>query len=1212
MKNPRKIIKIPHVAQFLVRTSIIVVLMIFSGATIALTVDRAELAGTDLRVEGENAVDNATVTVTSSNDTASDSADDRGRYRVRTSGFTAPDCLVTVTDGAGTVTTNLSGCTPSGLPPPPPPPPPPNQPPTANAGADMTVIDADGDDIESVALDGSLSSDDNAIASFNWQELGLTIATGINPTVDLTVGAHTITLIVTDNDGASDQDFVVMTVAEQPPPLPNQPPIANAGANITAIDTDDDGLEDVTLNGSLSDDIDGTIASYEWTEGALLLATGQNPMVTFNIGAHTITLTVTDNEGATGTDQVLVTVEGPPPPQQELTTPDAILESDQVWSGTFDYPLMGASVASAGDVNGDGFDDVVVGALGWDTAIGLFDEGAAFVFLGGPGGIVSGNPLTAHAVIEATEASAEFGTSVAGAGDVNGDGFADIIVGAPLTTSSGLSVSGAAYIFHGSAQGITASTVDDADAVIESKQIGGQMGRAVAGAGDVNGDGFDDVIVGASIYGKPFDPPIPNQGSGQQGAAFVFLGSSTGIVGTDPATAHASLVPWVEGAPTQINSRFGIAVSSAGDINGDGFDDVIIGAPLWNLARPWPGTGSDDKPQEGAAFIFLGSANGIVGNDPTNAHAQIESNILDAFLGNTVSGAGDLNADGFDDVIIGAIGFPFDDPLLGAQAQNGAFFIFLGSATGISGTNPADAQTMIQGGEFDVWVGRRVASAGDIDGDGFDDVIVTAKDFPGSFPNEGLAYIFRGSLSGIAATSLADAHIRIRSNAPDRGLGSSVATGFFDEDALPDIIVGVTGYTGGQTREGAAFVYHAIPSANPPNQPPVADAGANFNVVDNDNDGVENVALDGSGSFDVDGTITSYQWHDGATLIATSVQANSTLSIGNHTVILTVTDDQGGTGTDSVLIRVLAGAANLPPTANAGLDQTVTDADGDGFETVTLDGSLSSDPDGTIVDYIWREGGSTLGLGATLTTSLAVGEHLILLQVNDNNGSGSQDGVTITVLAGAANQNPTANAGADQTVTDTDDDGFETITLNGSLSADTDGTIVSYLWSEGGAMLGTGITLNTSLAVGTHTITLQVTDDDGASNQDTVMITVDAAAPPPPPPPPPPDTPMGDVAISGTTSTNRGDDISFTVTLTNTGDSPITSVQLSLSASPANRVKKLSPGGTVSKADIPVGGSMSQTWTARANRQGSATVTATGLSNGVILDTAPLSLTVSK
>lgn len=137
---------------------------------------------------------------------------------------------------------------------------------------------------------------------------------------------------------------------------------------------------------------------------------------------------------------------------------DAILESNQPDTGGFDAAAFGGSVAIAGDVNGDGFDDVIVGARGWDLDTGLADEGAAFVFLGSTTGIVGSDPATAHAVIIGDQAHSEFGTSVAGAGDVNGDGFDDIIVGAPFYLGTyfadpTLSVKGAAFVFYGGALG---------------------------------------------------------------------------------------------------------------------------------------------------------------------------------------------------------------------------------------------------------------------------------------------------------------------------------------------------------------------------------------------------------------------------------------------------------------------------------------------------------------------------------------------------------------------------------------------------------------------------------------------------------------------------------------------------------------------------------------------------------------------------------------
>ena len=157
------------------------------------------------------------------------------------------------------------------------------------------------------------------------------------------------------------------------------------------------------------------------------------------------------------------------------------------------------SVAGAGDVNGDGYDDLIVGAPGF----GLFDEngyaytGAAFVFFGSASGIQSGAPGATVARIASdhtpyTNNHSAFGTSVAGVGDLNGDGFADVVVGAPYQ-NDGQQNPGAIYVFLGSATGIVATDAGMAAAKLESGSLNSWVGWSEAGAGDVNGDGYDDL-----------------------------------------------------------------------------------------------------------------------------------------------------------------------------------------------------------------------------------------------------------------------------------------------------------------------------------------------------------------------------------------------------------------------------------------------------------------------------------------------------------------------------------------------------------------------------------------------------------------------------------------------------------------------------------------------------------------------------------------------
>ncbi|MBN2584040.1 MAG: PKD domain-containing protein [Planctomycetes bacterium] len=187
----------------------------------------------------------------------------------------------------------------------------------------------------------------------------------------------------------------------------------------------------------------------------------------------------------------------------------------------------------------------------------------------------------------------------------------------------------------------------------------------------------------------------------------------------------------------------------------------------------------------------------------------------------------------------------------------------------------------------------------------------------------------------------------------------------------------------------------------------------------------------------------------------------------------------------AVHIYTYPALVNMSPVADPGLDQNANDSDLDGYETVTLDGTDSFDADGSLVSYVWVENSTPIATGSTAQVSLSTGEHEITLVVTDDDSATGSDTVIVTV-----NVPPVADAGSDQEVEDTDNDGYETITLDGSDSSDSDGTIASYVWSEGGTEIATGETASVVLVAGTHNITLTVTDYDGGTDSDDVEVEV--------------------------------------------------------------------------------------------------------------------------
>ncbi len=282
------------------------------------------------------------------------------------------------------------------------------------------------------------------------------------------------------------------------------------------------------------------------------------------------------------------------------------------------------------------------------------------------------------------------------------------------------------------------------------------------------------------------------------------------------------------------------------------------------------------------------------------------------------------------------------------------------------------------------------------------------------------------------------------------------------------------------------------------NLPPIANAGAGQTITLPTN----SVTVDGSASKDQDGTITAYAWSQTSGPSAATIASPATVSTGIsglqqgiYIFALKVTDNSGATASDTLTITVNA-AANLPPVANAGSSKSITLP----VNSVTLDGSLSSDPDGTISSYSWIQvtgpSASTLtGATASVATAsnLVAGQYTFQLTVTDNKGASSSAQVKITVSA-AGPQPPVANAGANQTITLP----TNSVTIDGSGSTASSGSIASYVWSESSGPSAVSLT-NTAqdvlnnLKAGIYIFLLTVTDNTGGTASDSVTITVNAA-----------------------------------------------------------------------------------------------------------------------
>ncbi len=355
-------------------------------------------------------------------------------------------------------------------------------------------------------------------------------------------------------------------------------------------------------------------------------------------------------------------------------------------SGEETRDFFGYSIDCAGDVNGDSWQDFIVGAYQQGES---GDPSKAYLFFGGPDAdsepdcTVYGSPIRDY-----------FGYAVAGAGDLDGDGFGDFVVGAD-DAEGGL---GRAYFYLG---GSSPDTIPDA--IVTGLLEHGHLGASAAGLGDVNGDGFDDVIVGAHSI---------NAGDLSFGYAELFCGGESFdgerkllIIGQSPY------------------SMFGWSVTGTGDVNGDGYNDWLIGAKTDNAGGY----------QAGRAYLYFG------GNPPDSVPDIIYTGEDEGDLfGMDVAAIGDIDLDGHPDIAVGAAAAGPD--------EQGRVYVYLGSPEGPDSDPDIILTGEYSGDEF----GRSVAGTGDWNLNGLPDLIVGAKKNDEAGFNAGKIFVYELPLVSVS------------------------------------------------------------------------------------------------------------------------------------------------------------------------------------------------------------------------------------------------------------------------------------------------------------------------------------------------------------------------------------------------------------------------------------------------------------------------------
>lgn len=653
---------------------------------------------------------------------------------------------------------------------------------------------------------------------------------------------------------------------------------------------------------------------------------------------------------------------------------------------------LGRSVAIIGDWNGDGVDDWAVGATGMEGS-----QGQVYVVFGQSGNYASpldvsslngSNGFTLTNDSASSNSSERLGWAIQSAGDVNGDGLDDLLVGAHYEYDGGRH--GAAYLLYGRSSGFYAnvdiSEMNGSNGTRFYDENSGYLGESVSRAGDINGDGIDDLILGS-----------PGN-DGYSGSSYIVFGKSGGFGAEfDLSTLNGS-----DGFLLDGDRKFGTSVAGIGDINGDGIDDLAAGA-------------HEIDGYAGAGFVLFGSNSAFsstldvtTGLNGSNGFRLSGADGYDA-AGYSIAGAGDVNGDGIDDLIIGASAA--ENP---SDAGTGAAYVVFGKTTGFSsnvnlgslnGSNGFGMYGVFNGGS----TGTAVSAAGDVNGDGIDDLIVGAYNERPDRDKTGAAYVVFGRKSGFAKDLYLgnldgnDGFTIQGGNEYDK-LGDKNAVGGggdINGDGIDDVIVGAWGDDTTDGNAGAAYVVYGqkAPQLN-------FEGSADDDIlIGNEEDNVmkgyagEDILIGRKGNDNLQGGT------DDDVLIGGS--GNDLLNGGGGIDVMT-----GKRGNDTYLVdRLSDQVVELPGQGNDTVKSTSSYRLGENIEKLVLTGG--------------KKRNATGNSGANTISGNRVANVLSGLEGNDKlyGGKGND-----RLYGGAGRDTLTAGSGADRFCIQNKSEGIDTVT----------------------------------------------------------------------------------------------------------------------------------------------------------------------------------------